>query len=106
MNLNELQRKLIGAARSHPPRIDVPYAFEQRILARLRQSQPALDPWIAWSRGLWKASVPCLAVLGLVAIWNFASPSLYSDSSGLFGDDLEVAVEDALDTPDSNEEGL
>ena len=106
MNLDELHKKLIGAARHSPPRTDVPYAFEQRILARLRQARPAIDPWMAWGQGLWRASVPCIAVLGLVVAWNWIQPNLSSDSSAPYGDELEVAVVDGIDTPDLTEEGL
>ena len=35
MNLAELERKLIAAARANPPSDRVPYAFEKRIMARL-----------------------------------------------------------------------
>ena len=31
MNLEPLQKKLLAAARAHPPSDRVPYAFEQRI---------------------------------------------------------------------------
>ncbi len=42
MNLAELERKLIAAARANSPSERVPYAFEKRILA-LIASRPALD---------------------------------------------------------------
>ena len=43
MNINLLQEKLIRAARHHPPSEHVPYAFEQRIMARLRFAGNLLD---------------------------------------------------------------
>ncbi len=35
MNLAELQKKLIAAARANPPGDGVPYAFEKRVMALL-----------------------------------------------------------------------
>ena len=40
MNLAELERKLIAAARANPPSDRVPYAFEKRIMARLAARSP------------------------------------------------------------------
>ena len=38
MNLPKLQEKLLAAARGNPPGDQVPYAFEQRVMARLRST--------------------------------------------------------------------
>src|SRR2546429_320289 len=43
MNLAELHKKLLAAARAHQPRADVPYAFEKRVMARLA-GKPAVVP--------------------------------------------------------------
>ena len=43
MNLAELETKLIAAARCHPPGDRVPYAFEQRVMARLRDMRGGKD---------------------------------------------------------------
>jgi hypothetical protein len=67
MNLVELQRKLIAAARANPPSDRVPLAFEKRILA-LIASRPVLDRWAAWARGLWYAAAPCVAIM-LLSAW-------------------------------------
>ena len=75
MNLADLERKLIAAARTAPPRQDVPYAFEKRIMALL----PSLDAaksdhssW--WSRALWRAAAPCVAIMLLLSAWTFLTP--------------------------------
>ena len=60
MNLADLERKLIAAARRLPPSEAVPYAFEKRIMAHLR-ARPALDEWSLWARALWRAAAPCVA---------------------------------------------
>ena len=70
MNLEDLQKKLLAAARSNPPEDDVPYAFEKRILARLA-SQPAMDGSAIWARALWRAAVPCVAVTTLLTTLSF-----------------------------------
>src|SRR5947207_5300457 len=74
MNLIELHRKLIGAARSHPPSEQVPYAFEKRIMARLA-AIPALDHWALWSRALWRSAAPCIAIMLLLSAWPYFAPS-------------------------------
>ena len=71
MNLECLQQKLIAAARACPPADHVPYAFEKRIRAHLAALQP-VDVAALWSRALWRAAVPCLAITLLLAPWSFA----------------------------------
>jgi hypothetical protein len=70
MNLGQLERKLIAAARANPPGEQVPYAFEQRILARLGE-RPAVDVWELWSRALWRAAAPCVALMLLLGAWAY-----------------------------------
>jgi hypothetical protein len=78
MNLDQLQKKLIAAARTQPLEDRVPYAFEKRILARLA-TPPAVDTASLWARALWRAAVPCVAITILLAAWSFSSGS--SDTS-------------------------
>jgi hypothetical protein len=73
MKLDELQNKLISAARSNPPSDRVPYAFEKRISALLA-ARPVLDRWAIWSRALWRGAVGCLAVLLLLGAGSFFLP--------------------------------
>ena len=56
MNLAELQKKLIAAARANVPGNQVPYAFEKRVTALL-VSRVAPDDMTLWVRGLWRAAV-------------------------------------------------
>lgn len=74
MNLTELHRKLIAAARAHPPGDAVPYAFEKRILARLTD-RPVTDLTAWWVRGLWRSAVSCAAVCLLLGAWTLYSPA-------------------------------
>lgn len=75
MDLDRLHHKLIAAARALPPSDAVPYRFERRIMACL-ESLATIDPWSVWGRALWRAAVPCLAVMCGVAVWSavVASP--------------------------------
>jgi len=70
MNLAELERKLIAAARANPPSDWVPYAFEKRILARLT-TRPLADGWELWARALWRAAALCVAIMVLLGAWSF-----------------------------------
>ena len=74
MNLSELEQKLIAAARSEPLDDRVPYGFERRIMARLGRAAIE-DPWAAWSRALWRAAAPCIAIALLLSVWSVIDPA-------------------------------
>ena len=74
MDLVELQRKLIAAARSHPPSEAVPLAFEKRVLAQIR-ARPVLDHWAMWACALWRAAAPCVAIAVLLGAWTWLGPA-------------------------------
>ena len=67
-NLAELHRKLIATARGIPADDRVPYAFEKRVMARLRASAP-MDVLAAWSRALWRGAISCVVVTLLAGVW-------------------------------------
>lgn len=101
MNLPELERKLLAAARANPPGEQVPYAFEKRIMARLR-SAPVLDQWGQWASALWRAAAPCVAIMLLFSAWSFFSPPSVpvSDLSQDFENTI-LAVADSEQSLDS-----
>ncbi len=102
MNLTQLERKLIAAARSNPPGDAVPYAFEKRVMAAL-QARPAADHWADWSQALWRAVAPCVGIMLLLGAWSFVG----EDNSGTGDDvmgDFETTVLAAVE-PDSNPDG-
>jgi len=68
MNLVELQRTLIDAARSNPTDEQVPVAFETRVATRL-MARAAPDFCALWSQALWRASAPCAAVMLMLGAW-------------------------------------
>ena len=72
MNPDCLIEKLLAAARATPADERVPYAFEQRIMARLR-STAAWDRWSVWEHALWRSARLCLLILlgsGLWWVWS------------------------------------
>lgn len=95
MNLTELERKLLAAARAHPPSDGVPYAFEQRILARLPTRRP-LDELALWARGLWRAALSCVAVTLLVSAFTLLVP-VRAAGDGDLSDQFEHTVYAVLD---------
>jgi hypothetical protein len=104
MNIEQLQKKLLAAGRSNPPEDRVPYAFEQRILARLA-AQPAVDDSTLWARALWRAAVPCVVVTILLATLSFTMVS--SDPTTVVSnDDVSQQFELALLAPADQWEDL
>ena len=90
MNLGELQKKLIAAARSNPPSDAVPYAFEKRIMASLVASQAA-DIWTLWSRALGRAALACVVLTLLSGAWSVWA-SYQERSAAEFSEQFETAV--------------
>src|SRR5258706_14147885 len=74
LNLAKLNRNLIAAARANPPSDQEPYAFEKRIIARLK-APVALDDWALWSRALWRAAAPCVAIMLPLTAWSVFAPA-------------------------------
>ena len=95
MNLAQLERKLIAAARANPTSERVPYAFEKRILARLA-AQPRLDSWELWGRALWRASAPCIAIMLLLGAWALFAPQRNAPTNDL-SQQLEQTLLAAVD---------
>jgi len=96
MSLAELQKKLLAAARADHPSDAVPYAFEKRIMARIF-SRPAVDIATLWSRILWRAAAPCLAVMVLLSVWTIFS-GYRNGSAETLAADLENTVLAPFDT--------
>jgi hypothetical protein len=82
MNIAELQKKLLAAARANAPDDRVPYAFEKRVMALLA-SRPMADRWVLWTRGLWQAAASCVAIALLLGAGVFFNSSASSNSTDL-----------------------
>jgi hypothetical protein len=91
MNLAELQRILVAAARANPPSDRVPHAFEKRIMARLAP-RPALDTWTFWALALWRGAALCVGIMLLLSAWSFYGPTDSGVRGGDFSQDFENAV--------------
>ena len=100
MNLPELEKKLIAAARLKAPDGRVPYAFEKRIMAQLA-ARGGADQWVFWARGLWRAAAACVAVaviFGAVSLFTPAAPDTGNDLS----QDFENTLLASADLPDNS----
>jgi hypothetical protein len=82
MNIAELHKKMLAAARANPPGDHVPYAFEKRVTALLA-ARAATDPLALWVRGLWRAAVSCAAIALLLGAWAFFHPAASTSSTDL-----------------------
>jgi hypothetical protein len=100
MNLDALHKKLIAAARSHPPGDGVPYAFEKRVMAHLR-ARPEPDAWTLWGRALWRAAAPCVAVTLVLAAWTMLSINR-NGANASFAQNLDQTVLASVDGVDES----
>jgi anti-sigma-K factor RskA len=80
MKLDELQKKLLAAAKANPPADRVPLAFEKRVLANLKAS-PANDISALWARSLWRAVIPCVALTVVLTAISFVPANQTSTSN-------------------------
>jgi hypothetical protein len=103
MNLAELHRKLIAAARANAPEDRVPYAFEKRIMARLA-GRTAPDGWTVWGRALSRAAVYCVAFMLVLAAGSYFAPSPSSGSSDSLSQDVEQTLFAAVDNNNADQE--
>jgi hypothetical protein len=85
MNLAELQKKLVIAARTEVLDDRVPYAFEKRVSALLA-SRVAPDSMALWVHGLWRAAVSCVAVALLCGAWTLFTPAATGNPTDLSQD--------------------
>jgi len=108
MKLNKLNQKLIAAARLNAPDDRVPYAFEKRIMAQLA-ARPAPDGLALWAQALWRAAVPCLAIVLLVGVCSFFLPqtgNTVTAANTELSQDFENTLLAAVDQPASASEEL
>lgn len=99
MNLPELNRKLLAAARRAPVEERVPYAFEKRVMARLGRA-PKADPWAALVGPLWCGAVGCSLLALTLQIWSFQPAGTEEQHA------FSRGVEDSLLTSVEDFEGL
>ena len=100
MDIAELQRKLIAAARANAPGDGVPYAFEKRIMALL-PSRATTNNLVLWAHGLWRAAASSVAIALMLGAWAFFNPTSGANASDLsqnFENTLLAAVDQNLQT--------
>jgi len=100
MNIAELKKKLIAAARANVPGDQVPYAFEKRVSALLaaRVAPQNLDGWV---RGLWRAAVSCVAIALLCGAWSLFMPVTTTSATDL-SQDFENTLLASVDQGDQS----
>lgn len=96
MDLKSLQDKLLAAARANPPADAVPYAFEQRMLARLRSTRVG-DAVAGWSSALWQGALACVAVTVLSGAWTLYSAKAQTQANFDFEQVVVAMAEAQLD---------
>ena len=95
MNVAELQKKLVAAARLSAPDDRVPYAFEKRIMAQIA-ARAVAERWVFWTQGLWRAAGACVAVavvLGTISLFTPATLENGNDLSQDFENTLLASVD-------------
>jgi anti-sigma-K factor RskA len=99
MNIVELQKKLIAAARLNPPDDRVPFAFEKRIMA-LIAARAVADRWVFWTRGLWRAAASCVAVAVVCGAVSLFTP-VPADNGKDLSQDFENTLLASVDQSDA-----
>ena len=90
MTLDELQRKVIAAARADRPSERVPFAFEKRVMAQLR-GRSTVDVWGLWAHALWRAAAACVAITLALSAWSFFDRPAKAPAS-----DLSQAIDNTV----------
>jgi hypothetical protein len=99
MNLAELQRKLITAARLQKPDDRVPYTFEKRVMALIAE-RAAVSRSAMWVRGLWRAAVSCVVVAVVCGAVSLFTPAT-SDNGNDLSQDFENTLLASVDQGDT-----
>ena len=93
--IDKILDEMLAKTREIPADDRVPYAFEKRIMAHIKEAPAAAtNLWELWGHSLWRAVVPCLAVMVLVAVWMKA-PGETTETSGPKAGAPTVATNDS-----------
>jgi len=98
MNLDQLQNKLLRAARGTSSSDAVPYAFEQRIMHRLTSRQPESAAAL-WGSALWRGALACVALTMICGVWSYASRPAPADTAANFSQDFQATVFASMNQP-------
>jgi hypothetical protein len=100
MDLAELQKKLIAAARADMLGGQVPYAFEKRITALLAARRVPPDNLALWVYGLWRAAASCVAVAAVCGVFSLLTPAA-ADNRNDLSQDFENTLLASVDQGDT-----
>ena len=89
MKLNDLEKKLVSAARKNVPSDHVPFSFEKRVMARLNEGSQNEES-TSWVRALWWSAGACAAIALAVGVWSFVPAN--QDDVASFSRDLEETI--------------
>ncbi len=89
MDYERLIDRLLSAARETPVGDGVPYAFEKRVMAHIREKGGA-EPFFFWAQTLWRAVPVCLAVSAVSLALHSLRPSPVDEIS------LQTSFEDVV----------
>lgn len=94
-NLNELNQKLLAAARHSAPSDRVPYAFEKRIMAHLA-ARPVPDLLTAWGQALSRAAFSYAAAMLLIGAGAFYLTTETPTGNATAGTELSEDLQETL----------
>ena len=88
--------EMLAKTREMPADDRVPYAFEKRIMAHIKEApETSANLWELWGHSLWRAVVPCLAVMVLVAVWM----KVPGETTGTTSPKADVPTVATVDSP-------
>ncbi|MFM2082742.1 MAG: hypothetical protein RL380_1433 [Verrucomicrobiota bacterium] len=98
MKTEQLQHKLLAAARAHAPSDRVPYAFEKRIMAHLA-ALPVPDAFTLWAAALLRSAgvvAALVLVLGVISFFSASEPAVVATVIPNGNEELSVQLESTL----------
>ena len=94
--IDKILDEMLAKTREMPADDRVPYAFEKRIMAHIKEAPAAAaNPWELWGHSLWRAVVPCLAAMVLVAVWM----KVPGETTGTTGPNAGAPTVATVDSP-------
>ena len=98
MKTEQLNHKLLAAARAHAPSDRVPYAFEKRIMAHIA-ALPVPDTLTLWAAALWRSAGAVTAValvFGAVSFFNAGETTTVANVNNNGSEELAIQLESTL----------
>ena len=92
--------EMLAKTREMPADDRVPYAFEKRIMTHIKEApETSANLWELWGHSLWRAVVPCLAVMVLVAVWM----KVPGETTGATGSKAGAPTVATVDSPEKKD---